>query len=216
MLIDVNMKQLSLDEFINKNKEYIDYFYSYGEKVENDHQILIRSRKNKSFEGSLYHLLDSSREIRIPYMEDCYEKEIYTSIYTNKLLILKGIVAEYKKGNVVLYSYTPFDQKRKIISILVLNDGIYHTVMIDNPEVESNDEINKLEVSFRDHKLDLDDIDRISITTCSNTFNRRQYEWETLTDALEYFNTAIYKTMDPKYIKKVLELNKELSHGEIK
>jgi hypothetical protein len=176
----------------------------------NKNQIVLTIPSSHTNESFVY--ITNNLNYKIPYLSNNTEKNIWNTIkYKKKTVNTKGIFLKYKKDIYGLFAYIPFEQKKKIVSFYKIekNEMLFFKSEFKFVNEEDNSIININQTRNINDKLT--ENDRIYIANTSKRFDKIQYDWKTVLDVIKFLNKQMFKTSDPLYIYKIIELNKVLN-----
>lgn len=142
---------------------------------------------------------------------------IYTR--TDNRVNNKGLLIQIDNSGKGMYCYVPFNTGNKTYCLYKKDR---HVKMVYTVNTISTDEIIPMHrdienaisdsaITFRDSHELLTDDDKIIISNSSPKFRRMVCDWFDLGDALAYFDSTITNTVDPAYIKKLMQLSMDIS-----
>lgn len=150
---------------------------------------------------------------KIPFMDDA---NITIKTSTSRRINEKGLVLiqTHNTNNVGMLVFIPFANGKKICGFFTMSNGPYPTYLFFHVEQykESDNIIPIVLPNVRPRLLAsrLDDTDRVHLSNASSKFDRANNSMDYVEDMIIYLQNQMLDTIDPSYMFKIMELNKNM------
>jgi len=179
---------------------------NFEKPLSEDQIVLYETKTDENYSR----IIVSSLNHKIPMLEG---ESPWVTIKNDKQLNSKGLLIEHIRNHTGLVAFVPFSFGKKIVGLSRYDSNIHRfyyvggirtDISIPNISIDSR-------LTLRSLNDPLNETDKVLISNTSSRFRTQVEDWNTLKDAINYFQGVLLQTIDPSYINKLMLLNKALS-----